>query len=179
MEVIPRDFFEMFLQFGDIVSAKLCEDDDGNHYGYGYVHYTLDESANAALDYCEKNKVWNENLEVKNFQKKNERLNPMSGNKNVYVKNIPLNTSESELKKIFNKYGAITWLKVVEDKAGKFAIVSYDNEDSTSKAIAGENKRKMGDNELFVDTLMRKSDRKKLLNNKIIVSTYLYPQFIL
>jgi len=167
MEVKPRDFFEMFLQFGDIVSAKLCEDDDGNHYGYGYVHYTKDESANAALEHCLKNKVWNEHLEVKNFQKKNERLNPMSGNKNVYVKNIPLNTTENELRSIFNKYGAVTWMKVVEDKVGKFAIVSYDSEDSTSKAIAGENKRKIGENELFVDTLMKKSDRKKLLNTKI------------
>jgi len=167
MEVKPRDFFEFFIKFGDIVSAKLCEDEDGNHYGYGYVHYTTDESANAALNHCQNNKVWNEHLEVKNFQKKNERLNPMSGNKNVYVKNIPLKTSESEIKNIFNKYGLITWMKLVEDKGGKFAIISYDNEDSTSKAITGENKRKIGENELFVDTLMKKSDRQKLLNNKI------------
>ena len=167
MEVKPRDFFEFFIQFGDIVSAKLCEDEDGNHYGYGYVHYFSDDSANAALEHCHKNKVWNENLEVKNFQKKNERHNPMNGNKNVYVKNIPLSASESEIKSIFNKYGSITWMKVVEDKAGKFAIISYDDEDSTGKAITGENGKKMGDNELFVDTLMKKSDRKKLLTTKI------------
>jgi len=167
MEVKPRDFFEMFLQFGDIVSSKLCEDDDGNHYGYGYVHYTQAESANAALLYCQKNKVWNENLEVKYFQKKNERMNPMSGNKNVYVKNIPLKTNENDLRTIFSKYGAITWMKLVDDKAGKFAIVSYDNEDSTTRAIEGENKRKLGENELFVDTLMKKSDRRKLLGAKI------------
>ncbi len=166
-EVKPREFFERFLDFGDVVSAKLCEDDEGNHNGYGYVHYVNDEAANVALDFCQNNKVWGEFLEVKNFQKKNERLNPISGNKNVYVKNIPPNTNDGEIKSIFNNYGIITWMKVVEDKGGKFAIISYDNEDSTIKAIDGENNRKLGDNELFVDTLMRKSDRKKLLNTKI------------
>jgi polyadenylate-binding protein len=70
MEVKPREFFEHFLQFGDIVSAKLCEDDDGNHYGYGYVHFTTDEASNLAIDHCHKNKVWNEFLEVNTFKRK-------------------------------------------------------------------------------------------------------------
>lgn len=166
-EVKPRDFFEFFIRFGDIVSAKLCEDDDGNHYGYGYVHYTSDDYANLALDHCINNKVWGVELEVKNFQKKNERQYPMSGNKNVYIKNIPVKTPENEIKQIFSKYGAITWMKIVDEKVGKFAIISYDNEDSVTKAIAAENGRKIDDQELFVDTLMKKADRKKLLNNKI------------
>ncbi len=34
--VKPRDVYKYFIQFGDIVSVKLNEDDDGNHLGYGY-----------------------------------------------------------------------------------------------------------------------------------------------
>jgi len=169
VEVKPREFFEFFLAFGDIVSAKLCEDEEGNHYGYGYVHFTSDESAQAALEHCEKNKAFNATLDVKYFQKKNERLNPMSGNKNVYVKNITMKTTEQEVRTLFSKHGVITWMKLVEEKENQrqFAIISYDIEESTNKAITNVNGTTLDGNELYVDTLQKKSDRKKLLTTKI------------
>lgn len=170
--VTPREFYELFLTFGDIVSAKINEDEDGNHYGYGYIHYYTEDSATKAREFCATNQVWGTLLDVKNFQKKNERLNPMTINKNIYVKNIPLNISESEIKSFFSKYGSITWMKVVDEKQGRFAIISFDSEDSTNRAINTDDKKLLGGQELFVDSLMKKSDRKKLLSNKISDSLY-------
>jgi len=163
LSVKPREFYEMFLQFGEIVSAKLMEDESGNHYGYGYIHYVENSSAKNALEHCEKNKVFGETLDIKYFQKKTERHNPMTGNKNVYVKNIPANTKDSEVKDLFKKYGNITWMKLHEENERMFATISFEDEDSTNKAIKELNGTKFKDSELFVNNLMKKADREKII----------------
>ena len=48
--ISPRNVYEYFLQFGDISSLKMTEDDNGIHYGYGYVTYYSDEDTIKALD---------------------------------------------------------------------------------------------------------------------------------
>jgi len=159
----PREFYELFLQFGEIVSAKLMEDENGNHFGYGYIHYVENDSAQKALEHCEKNIIFGETLDIKYFQKKTDRFNPMSGNKNVYVKNIPINTKESEVKDLFNTYGNITWMKLHEENERMFATISFENEDSSSKAINELNGKNFKGSELFVNNLMKKADREKII----------------
>lgn len=174
-DVKPRDFYEKFLQFGDIISAKLCEDEDGNHNGYGYVSYYSPESADNAIKALNNKSVWDgEILEVARFQKKNERLNQsLTINKNLYVKNIPARYSEEELKALFGKYGTITWTKIMVDDSGrKSAILTFDQEDSVHKAREALNNTQLDGNELYVDTLMKKSDRKKILSSRIIDNNY-------
>ena len=175
LSVKPREFYELFLQFGEIVSAKLMEDENGNHFGYGYIHYSEPTSAEKALNHCEKNKYFGETLDVKYFQKKTERHNPgiMTGNKNVYVNNIPLNTKDNEIKDLFKKYGDITYMKLHEENERMFATISFQDEDSTTKAINGLNGTKFKDSELFVNNLMKKSDREKVISRDRERSNYM------
>mgnify|MGYP003296695880 FL=1 len=35
----PRDIYELFAKYGEIISTKICEDEDGNLLGYGYINY--------------------------------------------------------------------------------------------------------------------------------------------
>ena len=75
LDVNARQFYERFLQCGDIISAKLIEDEEGNHNGYGYVSYYENESADKAIAELNNKEVWpGSKLEVARFQKKNERL---------------------------------------------------------------------------------------------------------
>ncbi len=164
--VKPREIYEKFLYFGEIVSAKVPEDENGNHNGYGYIHYVDNEAAQKALEYCEKNKIFDETLDVKYFQKKAERITQLTGNKNVFVKNIPSNTTEDEIKSLFNKYGDVTWMKLNEENEKKFATISFESEDSSAKAINELNGLNFKGNELFVNNLIKKSDREKTLNYK-------------
>ena len=164
--VSPRDFYEYFLQFGEIVSAKLSEDDEGKHYGYGYVHYLNAESANNAVQYSDGKEVWKGSvLEVKNFMKKNERGYEV--NRNVYVKNFPQEFSEDEIKELFSAYGPMSFCKVLVDSSTKkkFAIISFEDEESVNNAIANANGKKIGDNSLYVVSLMKKQDRQRFLTN--------------
>lgn len=48
--ISPRKVYEYFLQFGDISSCKMTEDENGSHYGYGYVTFYEAEDAKTALD---------------------------------------------------------------------------------------------------------------------------------
>jgi polyadenylate-binding protein len=168
-DVKSREFYEKFSEFGDIVSAKLCEDEEGNHLGYGYVNYYSKESAEKAIKNLNEKEVWaGLKLEVAHFQRKNERLQSMSVNKNLYVKNLPHEYNEESVKSLFCKYGTVTWTKVYLDEQGrKSAIVSYDNEQSANmaKELNGSN---IQGNELYVDTLQKKTDRRRILTSKII-----------
>jgi polyadenylate-binding protein len=170
LDVNARQFYEKFLQFGDIISAKLIEDEQGNHNGYGYVSYYENESADKAISDLNNKEVWpGNNLEVARFQKKNERLqNKLSMNKNLYVKNLPDNFVESDIKSLFSKYGNVSWNKILLDSnQRKFAIVSMETEDSASKAREGLNNHKVGEITLYVDCLQKKSDRQRILSSKI------------
>jgi polyadenylate-binding protein len=166
--VKPREFYEAFAQFGDIVSAKFNEDDEGNPLGYGYVNYYEADSAEKALKYFENNQIWGSKLDVQRFQKKNERLNSLSTNKNLYIKNLPADFSDSDLKNLFGKFGNISWSKVMTDKNNRaFAILAFDNEDNAVKARETLSGHKIGENEIFIDSLMKKSERQRLLTTRI------------
>jgi RNA recognition motif-containing protein len=169
-DVSARQFYEAFLEHGDIISAKLIEDEQGNHNGYGYVSYYENASADKAISSMNSHEVWpGSKLEVARFQKKNERLqNKLSMNKNLYLKNIPENYNENDVKTLFASYGQVAWCKVLKDtNQRKFAIVSMDSEESASKAREGLNNHKVGELTLYVDTLQKKSDRQRILSSKI------------
>jgi RNA recognition motif-containing protein len=172
-EVKPREFYEKFADFGDIVSAKLCEDEEGIHLGYGYVNYYNKESADNAIQALNDKEVWpGQVLEVAHFQKKNERLQSLSVNKNLYVKNLPVEFNEENVKSFFVKYGTVTWTKVYLDEQNrKSAIVSYDNESSANMAKELNGFNLLG-NELYVDTLQKRTDRKRILSSKINDNNY-------
>ena len=69
-EIKPREVFELFNKYGEIISIKVCEDEDGNLLGYGYInYYSIDSAENAIKDLNKKN-VWGCVLEVEHFQKK-------------------------------------------------------------------------------------------------------------
>ena len=56
-EVTAKEFDEYFRQFGNIVSAKLAEDEEGESMGYGFVLYDSEEGAKKAIAECH-DKEW-------------------------------------------------------------------------------------------------------------------------
>jgi len=167
--VTPREFYEFFLKFGDIVSAKLNEDDEGNNLGYGYIQYANGDSVSKAIEETKgKNHIFGRELEIEKFLRKNERMNsvvPMNENRSVYVKNAREGSKlpdETQLRELFKKYGNIVFFKTFKDDSKRdFAIISYDNEEAANKAKAELNNFKVKESELFVDNLMKKKARGK------------------
>ena len=73
--------------------------------GYGFVLYDSEESAKKAIEACH-DKEWNgKKLYVQQFIKNREKK-PLRYN-NVYVRNIPKEWTDSDIKSYFEKYGEI------------------------------------------------------------------------
>jgi len=172
LDVKPREYYEHFMQFGDIKSAKLTENDDGTHYGYGYIQYYSEDSARACIESTDGVEVWpGSAIKIEQFQKKNERFSSgtvLNSNKNIFVKNFPTDYTEEQLEKLFSTIGKITRAKIMIDEYDrKSAVVTYEDEENSVIAKNKLNGLKIGETELYVDILMSKTDRKKYLNSKI------------
>jgi len=168
----PRDIYELFAKFGEIISAKICEDEDGNLLGYGYINYYNLESAEKAIESLNKTKFMDSELEVVHFQKKSERLQPPQENSTIYIKNIPSSHAKIEdLKGIFSKFGKIIFGKIFQDSNERpYAIIVYENAEIANKAKEEMNDKKLNDKDevaLYVDLLQKKSERKRMLTTKI------------
>ena len=168
----PRDIYELFAKYGEIISAKICENEDGDLLGYGYINYYNLDSAENAIANLNKTKFMDSELEVEHFQKKNERLQVPQENSSIYIKNIPNTYSKIEdLKPIFSKFGKIIFGKVFQDiNERPFAIIVFADADSANKAKEEMNEKKLDEkdeNKLYVDLLQKKSERKRMLTTKI------------
>jgi polyadenylate-binding protein len=172
INVSPRQFYEHFSAFGDIVSAKLPENDDGNHQGYGYINYYNAEDARKAIETDNGKEVWGSPLEVQVFQRMNERGN-ISGvgsqqQNSLHIKNFPSHFKEEDVSKLCESFGNISFQKIFEDTNGRhFAIVAFEKEEDANKAKNELNGKEVEDNELIVENLMTKNERKRFLNSKI------------
>ena len=168
----PRQIYELFEKYGEIISCKICENEEGDLLGYGYINYYNLESAEKAIANLNKFKFNDSVLEVEHFQKKNERLQAPQENCSIYIKNIPKGyTKIEELKKLFSKYGTITFGKIFPDKDRFFAIIMFSSAESANKAKEEMNDKKLNESDelpLYVDLLQKKSERKRMLITKIV-----------
>ena len=168
----PRDIYELFSKYGEIISCKICEDEDGNLLGYGYINYYNLDSAEKAISNLNKKKFMDSELEVQHFKKMNERFKAPSENKSIYIKNIPNSIHNiDELKKIFSKFGKISWGEIYQDNAERqYAILDYETAENANKAKEEMNDKKINESDesgLYVDFLQKKSERKRMLTTKI------------
>ena len=75
--------------------------------------------------------------------------------KNVFVGNMSFQTTESDLRSIFEPYGEITRIQVITDRdtgqARGFGFVEMSNDEDAAKAITGLNGKEMGGRALNVN----------------------------
>ena len=116
-EVTHQEFHEHFEKFGTIISAKLAEDDEGEPMGYGFVLYDSAEAAKNAIDECNGKEWKGKKIFVAQFVK-NRPKKPVRFN-NIYVRNIPKNWSEEDIRKYFETYGKISSMIVRTPDASK------------------------------------------------------------
>ena len=60
-DVSTKEFDEYFKKYGNIISAKIAEDEEGESMGYGFVLYDKEESATKAIAECH-GKIWKNSL---------------------------------------------------------------------------------------------------------------------
>lgn len=174
---------EIFSQFGEIISAKVMEGDDGKSKGFGFVAYKDHESAAKAVEemnekevpdkpdlkftVCRAQKKSERQTELKRRyeQYKAERIQRYQG-VNLYVKNLDDTITDDVLRKHFEPYGNITSAKVMGDEGGRskgFGFVCFEKPDDATKAVVEMNNKIIGNKPLYVALAQRKEDRKAQL----------------
>ena len=130
LNISTRKVYEYFLKFGDISSLKIIEDNNGNHFDYGYITYYNNNDAEKAILETNGKKIFDDNniIEIRHFQKKNDYQ--------IYINNFDQKLNESDLNKICSKYGNIISLNIYQDSIGRnYAILQYNNQESTNNAL--------------------------------------------
>ena len=167
--VQPREVYEYFMKYGDISSAKLKDDSEGNHFGYGYVTYYKPESAENAIKNSNGKVIWGSSpLQVDYFKKKNERLST-SGPEvfKLYITNFPGDFTENNIIELTKEFGAILSCSIKTEKIGRrYALVCYESETAANRAKANlEGKNIFGYN-LFCKIVTDKSYPEEMQLNR-------------
>jgi len=163
----PREVYEYFLQFGDISSCKINEDDFGNHFGYGYITYYNIEDAQKAIDESKDKKIFDSNnIEISHFQKRNERIINSTDSRKIYINNIPEKYSKEDLEKLCNEYGKVEDCNIFIDKICKnFGIVQFSSENEAKEALNKLNGKEIDGNILSSKIFQTKYEHKQYLEN--------------
>ena len=165
--ITPREVYEYFLQFGDISSCKICEDEFGNHNGYGYITYYKIEDAQKAIDESKDKKIFDSNnIEISPFQKRNERIINSYDNRKIYINNIPEKYTREDLEKLCNEYGKVEDCNIFIDKICKnFGIVQFSSENEAKEASNKLNGKEIDGNILTSKIFQTKYEHKQYLEN--------------
>lgn len=119
----------MFAPYGEILSAVVMRNQGGFSLGFGFVCFKEPQSAASALAALN----GKEGLYVRQALKKNDRDQEIKRvtdkfrnsmiKYNLYFKNVPLESTEEELKEFFSLFGEIKSLKLMRKKVE--VVASY------------------------------------------------------
>ncbi|KAK4189370.1 putative Polyadenylate-binding protein [Podospora australis] len=161
---------DTFAAFGNILSCKVAQDENGNSKGYGFVHYETDEAAANAIKHVngmllnEKKVYVGYHIPKKDRQSKFEEMK--ANFTNVYVKNIHTDVTDDEFRDLFTQYGAVTSSSLARDQEGKsrgFGFVNFTTHEAASKAVDELNGKNFHDQELYVGRAQKKHEREEEL----------------
>ncbi|ODV88461.1 hypothetical protein CANCADRAFT_70868 [Tortispora caseinolytica NRRL Y-17796] len=176
-------FEEMFSKYGNVTSAVLSTDAEGNSRGFGFVNFEKHEEAAKAVEELNDKEINGKKLYVGRAQKKHEReeelrkqyeamrlekLNKYQG-VNLYVKNLDDDIDDEALVKEFESFGHITSAKVMTDDNGKsrgFGFVCFSAPEEASKAISEMHERMVHGKPLYVALALRKDIRRSQLEQQ-------------
>ncbi|KAL1212459.1 Polyadenylate-binding protein 5 [Cardamine amara subsp. amara] len=168
-----KALYDTFSSFGTILSCKVATDVVGRSKGYGFVQFEKEETAQAAIDKLNGMLLNDKQVFVGHFVRRQDRARTESGTvprfTNVYVKNLPKEITDDELKKSFAKYGEISSAVVMKDQSGNsrcFGFVNFENPESAAIAVERMNGISLGEDVLYVGRAQKKSEREEELRRK-------------
>lgn len=179
-KITDDDLKNEFGAFGEITSAVVMKDENGNSRGFGFVNF---KDSNAAASAVEKynGKVLNDKvlyvgkaqkkyereveLKARYEQERNGRMEKIQG-LNLYLKNLDDTIDDERLKELFCPFGTIISCKVMVDSQGQSkgsGFVQFSSPEEASSAINEMNGKMIGKKPLYVAVAQRKEERRARL----------------
>ncbi|XP_046961224.1 polyadenylate-binding protein 1 [Vanessa cardui] len=169
-----KAMYDTFSAFGNILSCKVAQDENGGSKGYGFVHFETEEAANKSIEKVNGMLLNGKKVYVGRFIPRKEREKEL-GEKaklftNVYVKNFGEDFSDELLRDMFEKYGRITSHKVMYKEDGSsrgFGFVAFEDPDAAERACLELNGKELVEGKpLYVGRAQKKAERQKELKRK-------------
>lgn len=175
-----KALYDVFSDFGSILSCKVALDDQGRSKGYGFVHYETQETADRAIEKINGKLIGDSETKVfvGPFIAKKELLaNRFAQFTNVYVKNIPVEASNDLVRQLCQQYGEVTSAMVMLDADGKsrgFGFVNFATHEGAAAAVEALHGKPFDFNgvvhpegkPLFVCRAQKKNERQAELRHK-------------
>uniref|UniRef100_A0A1J3HG04 Polyadenylate-binding protein n=1 Tax=Noccaea caerulescens TaxID=107243 RepID=A0A1J3HG04_NOCCA len=169
-----------FGQYGNISSAVVMRDGDGNSRCFGFVNFEDAEDAARAVEALNGKVFDDKEWYVGKAQKKSEREQELSrryeqdtretGNKfdglNLYVKNLDDTVTDEKLRELFAEFGTITSCKVMRDPSGTSkgsGFVAFSAASEASRVLNEMNGKMVSGKPLYVALAQRKEERRAKL----------------
>ncbi|KAL3872487.1 hypothetical protein ACJMK2_040409 [Sinanodonta woodiana] len=109
------DFFSLFQNIGPVRKAKIVRDKvTGYSYGFGFVEFVHDIDAQRAVESLNGMQLENKRIKVAYSREGGDVKGA-----NLYIRNLPKNFTEENLKQLFSKYGSIVQSRVLTDNQTK------------------------------------------------------------
>lgn len=165
-----KTLYDTFSMFGNILSCKVATDGKGGSRGYGFVHYTLPESAEKAIQKVNGMVIAEKKVTVAEFIPKEQRQTPNRKFTNVYIQRFPNTWTEQNLMDSFAEIGAINSIFLPKDHEGNnkgFAFCNFPDPEHAAQAVELFNNKEVEPGfTLYVTRAMKKSEREKYLKEK-------------
>lgn len=137
-----KAMYDTFSAFGNILSCKVAQDENGASKGYGFVHFETEEAANKSIEKVNGMLLNAKKVYVGRFIPRKEREKEL-GEKaklftNVYIKNFGEDLTDEDLHRMFEKFGRITSYKIMSKDDGKskgFGFVAFESPDAAESAV--------------------------------------------
>lgn len=168
-----KAMYDTFSAFGNILSCKVAQDEQGNSKGYGFVHFETEEAAVNAITKVNGMLLNGKKVFVGRFIPRKDREREL-GEKakyftNVYIKNFGDDMSDEKLLEMFSKYGKVTSHKVMSNDDGKsrgFGFVCFEDPEAAESACDDMNGKEMSGKTLFVGRAQKRNERQTELRRK-------------
>lgn len=147
-DTTPKDLYDIFCKYGNIISVNLKKDEKGECLGYGYVNFELEKSATDAINGLNQTEYKGATLSVSIFTPKEKRME--GGNEYLIpmllIKNLPKEiTSDSQLNQYFDAFGQIMICGIIGDKAEqKMGVIIFSKKEEAEAALANMNNKPLG-----------------------------------
>lgn len=168
--------YDTFSTFGNILSCKVAQDEEGNSRGYGFVHFETEEGAEKAIAKVNGMLLNDKQVFVGRFVPRQERQKQL-GEKakkftNVFVKNFGDEIKDDEgLKEMFKDFGEIVSATVAKEegdspKAKGFGFVAFESPEAAEKAVEAMNGKEINGRQIYVGRAQKKAERQAELKKK-------------
>ncbi|KAK9890487.1 hypothetical protein WA026_010568 [Henosepilachna vigintioctopunctata] len=169
-----KAMYDTFSAFGNILSCKVAQDENGTSKGYGFVHFETEEAANKSIEKVNGMLLNEKKVYVGRFIPRKEREKEL-GEKaklftNVYVKNFGEELSEDQLRQMFEQFGTITSYKIMSKDDGKskgFGFVAFETPEAAEAAVEALNGKELVEGKvLYVGRAQKKAERQQELKRR-------------